>query len=142
MTGPRSATVQPHRTRARRLLPFLTAIILSPMACTEQSTEPQLPGAGQTPALTRMHPSLASKRGQVAPAGQSSMQMSLSQVDGESGGSKSGVGRRPEGAHPVGRRRAVDERSGEQHRQRRLPRGRGSRPGIQLVRDQSVPRRI
>ena len=78
MTGPRSATVQPHRTRARRLLPFLTAIILSPLACTEQSTEPQLPGAGQSPALTRLHPSLASKSGQVAPANQSAMQMSLS----------------------------------------------------------------
>jgi hypothetical protein len=45
MTGPRSLTVHPHRTRARRLLPFLTAIILGPMACTEQPTEPSAPAA-------------------------------------------------------------------------------------------------
>ena len=54
MTGPRSATVQPHRTRARRLLPFLAAIGL---ACSEHPTMPQLPGT-DAPASVRLHPYL------------------------------------------------------------------------------------
>ena len=45
MTGPRSLIVHPHRTRARRLLPFLAAIILGHTACTEQPTGPSAPAA-------------------------------------------------------------------------------------------------
>ncbi len=78
MTGPRSEPVQPHRTRARRLLPFLTAIILSPLACTEQPTEPQSPGTEPTAAATRSHPYLASKSGQTAAMRINAGQMSLS----------------------------------------------------------------
>ena len=77
MTGPRSTIVRPHRTRARPLLPFLAAIILSPLACTDQPTEPQTQGAGPSPAVTRLHPSLASKNGQTASASASAMQMAL-----------------------------------------------------------------
>ncbi len=40
MTGPRIPTVHPHRRRARHLLPFLLAIIVSPLACTDQPTAP------------------------------------------------------------------------------------------------------
>jgi MBG domain/Trehalose utilisation len=63
MTGPCSATVQPHRTRARRLLPFLAIIA---MACSEHPTSPQLPGT-DAPASVRLHPYLSSKSGQAAP---------------------------------------------------------------------------
>jgi hypothetical protein len=52
MTGPRSTTVQPHRTRARPLLPFLAAIAV---ACSEHPTMPQLPGT-DAPASVRLHP--------------------------------------------------------------------------------------
>lgn len=76
MAGPRIPTVHPHRFRARRLLPFLTLTLLSPLACTEQATAPQTLEAGPTAAVTRSHPYLASKSGQTAPAG--SMQMALS----------------------------------------------------------------
>lgn len=79
MTGQRSAPVHPHRTRARPLLPFLAAIVLGPLACTEQPTAPQNPAAAPTAAATRSHPYLASKSGQTAPAA-ASMQMSLSKV--------------------------------------------------------------
>ena len=54
MTGPRSTTVQPHRTRARPLLPFLAAIAV---ACSEHPTMPQLPGT-DAPASVRLHPYL------------------------------------------------------------------------------------
>src|ERR687893_136634 len=54
MTGPRSVPVQPHRTRARRLLPFLAAITL---ACSEHPTMPQVPD--NAPASVRLHPYLA-----------------------------------------------------------------------------------
>ena len=54
MTGPRSATVQPHRTRARPLLPLLAAISV---ACSEHPTMPQMPGT-DAPASVRLHPYL------------------------------------------------------------------------------------
>ena len=54
MTGPRSATVQPPRTRARPLLPFLAAISV---ACSEHPTMPQMPGT-DAPASVRLHPYL------------------------------------------------------------------------------------
>src|SRR5688500_9499659 len=54
MTGPRSATVQPHRTRARPLLPFLAAISV---ACSEHPTMPQVAGT-DAPASVRLHPYL------------------------------------------------------------------------------------
>lgn len=76
MTGPRIPTVHPHRTRARRLLPFLTAILLIGQACTEQPTAPQSPGAGPVAAAARKHPYLASKSGQTASA-TASMQMAM-----------------------------------------------------------------
>src|SRR5918998_2733535 len=65
MTGPRSATVQPHRTRARPLLPFLAAIAV---ACSEHPTSPQVPGT-DAPASVRLHPylSTSTSTGQAAP---------------------------------------------------------------------------
>ncbi len=70
MTGPRIPTVHPHRRRARHLLPFLLAIVVSPLACTDdQPTGPASPGSSPSAASTHPHPYLASKAGQAAPAG-------------------------------------------------------------------------
>ncbi len=77
MTGPRSSPVHPHRSRARRLLPFLALIILSPVACTEQPTAPQIPGAGPAAAVARQHPYLASRSSRTASVAPSSMQMAM-----------------------------------------------------------------
>jgi hypothetical protein len=60
MTGPRSATVQPHRTRARPLLPFLAGIFLSLSACTD-STMPTSSEPVVSPAGARLHPYLPPK---------------------------------------------------------------------------------
>src|SRR5687767_6037641 len=61
MTGPRSATVRPHRTRARPLLPFLAAIMLSTLACSESPiTEPS--DTSVAPSSTRLHPYLRTNR--------------------------------------------------------------------------------
>ena len=65
MTGPRIPTVHPHRSRARRLLPFLTVILLSPLACTE-STAPEPATPVVSAEKTRLHPYLVSKDGQTA----------------------------------------------------------------------------
>lgn len=78
MTGPRIPTVYPHRRRARHLLPFLLAIVASPIACTNDA--PTGPGAiesGPTASSTRTHPYLASKAGQ---SGASAMRAALSRV--------------------------------------------------------------
>ena len=65
MTGPRIPTVYPHRRRARHLLPFLLAIVASPLACTnDQPTGPGSIESGPSTASTRAHPYLASKAGQ------------------------------------------------------------------------------
>jgi hypothetical protein len=54
MIGPRLYLVQPHRYRARSLLPFLIAVVLSPLACTgDQPTEP---GLGVSSVVDRPHP--------------------------------------------------------------------------------------
>lgn len=77
MTGPRIPTVHPHRRRARHLLPFLLAIVMSPLACTdEQPTAPAAPDAGPSLTSTRPHPYLASRAGQSGPA----MRAALSRV--------------------------------------------------------------
>jgi hypothetical protein len=81
MTGPRTPTVHPHRTRARRLLPFLAAILLTPLACTDEPTAPQISSQGPSAAATRSHPYLASKSGQTARA-TGSMQMAISKSSG------------------------------------------------------------
>jgi hypothetical protein len=65
MTGPCFTTVLPHRTRARRLLPFLTAIVLSASACTE-STAPEPLAPAISAASARLHPYLPAKMGQTA----------------------------------------------------------------------------
>src|SRR5688572_5941320 len=65
MTGPRSATVQPHRTRARPLLPFLAGIFLSLSACTD-STTPNPSEPAVSPASVRLHPYLPPKLSQTA----------------------------------------------------------------------------
>src|SRR5215203_2907070 len=65
MTGPCFTTVLPHRTRARRLLPFLTGIVLSASACTE-STAPELSAPAISSASARLHPYLPAKMGQTA----------------------------------------------------------------------------
>jgi len=58
MTGPRIPTVHPHRRRARHLLPFLLAIAISPLACTDEPTAPLSAVEGSSPAATRVHPYL------------------------------------------------------------------------------------
>ena len=65
MTGPCFTTVLPHRTRARRLLPFLTGIVLSASACTE-STAPEISAPAISSASARLHPYLPAKMGQTA----------------------------------------------------------------------------
>src|SRR5215218_124933 len=90
MTGPCFTTVLPHRTRARRLLPFLAAIMLGPLACTEQPTAPQLPDAGPVASATRLHPYLPAKMGQTPSGtsflrvGQSAQLVSLGVAEGSS----------------------------------------------------------
>jgi MBG domain-containing protein/trehalose utilization protein/thrombospondin type 3 repeat protein len=65
MTGPRTPTLYPHCRRARHLLPFLLAIVASPLACTnDQPTAPASESSGAPTSLTRVHPNLASKAGQ------------------------------------------------------------------------------
>ena len=82
MTGPRSATVQPHRTRARPLLPFLAGIFFSLSACTD-STTPSSSEPVVSPASVRLHPYLPPKLSQTASgtsflrAGQSAQLVSL-----------------------------------------------------------------
>ncbi len=81
MTGPRIPTVHPHRRRARHLLPFLLAIIVGPLACTDdQPTAPASAGSGPSAVSTRPHPYLASKAGQSGPAGASAMRVALSRA--------------------------------------------------------------
>ena len=58
MTGPRISTLYPHRRRARHLLPFLLAIVVSPLACTDHPTAPQSPLEGTSAAAARLHPYL------------------------------------------------------------------------------------
>jgi hypothetical protein len=87
MTGPRSATVQPHRTRARRLLPFLAGIFLSLSACTD-STMPNSSEPAVAPASVRLHPYLPPKLSQNASGtsflrvGQSTQLLSLGTATG------------------------------------------------------------
>jgi hypothetical protein len=79
MTGPRIPTVYPHRRRARHLLPFLLAIVASPLACTnDQPTGPAITDSGPSTASTRAHPYLASKAGQSGQAG--AMRAAVSRV--------------------------------------------------------------
>ena len=62
MTGPRIPTVHPHRRRARHLLPFLLAIVVNALACTdEQPTAPASPGSSPSAASSHPHPYLASR---------------------------------------------------------------------------------
>ena len=78
MTGPRIPTVHPHRRRARHLLPFLLAIVASPIACTNDApTGPAAIESGPTASSTRTHPYLASKAGQT---GALAMRAALSRV--------------------------------------------------------------
>jgi hypothetical protein len=63
MTGPRSSPVHPRKRRGRRLLPFLLAIALTPLACTsDQPTENSL-GDVSPSAAVRMHPYLTGDAG-------------------------------------------------------------------------------
>jgi hypothetical protein len=65
MTGPRSPLLHPQRTRARRLLPLLAGIFLSPMACTD-STAPNSSEPAVSPASVRLHPYLPPVLGKTA----------------------------------------------------------------------------
>jgi hypothetical protein len=57
MTGPRKSPVHPHRRPGRRLLPFLLAVTLAPLACTsDQPTEVSSQPIGQMAAATGRHP--------------------------------------------------------------------------------------
>lgn len=69
MTGPRSAPVQPHPTRARPLLPFLAVILLGPLACTsDQPTEVSSQPLGQMAASTGSHPRARLSSRRVSPS--------------------------------------------------------------------------
>ena len=89
MTGPCFTTVLPHRTRARRLLPFLTAIVLSALACTEP-TAPESSAPAVSSASTRLHPYLPARMGPAASGtsflrvGQSAPLVSLGVATGSS----------------------------------------------------------
>ena len=61
MTGPRSTIVRPHRTRARPLLPFLAAIMLSSLACSEQPGITESSEPGRRERSTRLHPYVQNK---------------------------------------------------------------------------------
>src|SRR4051812_45761186 len=56
MTGPRTFFLHPCLRRPWLLLPFLAAVILSPMACSDQPTEPTLPSGGSAVSQTVSHP--------------------------------------------------------------------------------------
>ena len=89
MTGPRSATVQPHRTRARPLLPFLAAIMLSSLACSEQPAITESSPAEIT-VSPRLHPYRMSRTGAAdlssARLYRSSALVSLGTANATSGG--------------------------------------------------------
>lgn len=55
MTGPRTFAVHPHRRRGRHLL-YCLAILLTPLACTDQPTELQAPQAAPSAQAARLHP--------------------------------------------------------------------------------------
>ena len=78
MTGPGFPTVHPHRIRARRLLPYLAAFLLGPLACSDEPTQPQTPGEGPVAAATHTHPYLPSVSGRNATAASSPLQMTIS----------------------------------------------------------------
>lgn len=73
MTGPRIPLVHPHRRRARLLLPLLTAMVLSPLACT---SEPQT----LEPKFTTAHPHVLSESELAAAAAASSRTGGMSQA--------------------------------------------------------------
>jgi MBG domain len=56
MTGPRSTTVHPHRRRGRRLLPFLIAMALGPLACTSDQTTGPSSGSTESPFVAASGP--------------------------------------------------------------------------------------
>src|SRR5918993_4280291 len=76
MTGPRSPLLHPQRPRARRLLPLLAGIFLTPMACTD-STAPDSSEAAVSPASVRLHPYLPPVLGQT-PSGTSFLRVGQS----------------------------------------------------------------
>jgi len=79
MTGPRTPTLFPQSRRARHLLPFLLAIVASPIACTNDApTGPADIETGPSTTATRTHPYLASRAGQSGTA--SSMRVALSRA--------------------------------------------------------------
>jgi hypothetical protein len=67
MTGPRTTPVHPRNRRGRRLLPFLLALALTPLACSgDQLTESSSSGDGSPTAAVRMHPYLTGYEGTSA----------------------------------------------------------------------------
>jgi hypothetical protein len=78
MTGPRVSLVHPHRRRARLLLPFLAAIVLSPLACT---SEPQT----LEPKFTTAHPHVLSESELAAAAAASSQTAGMSRASASFG---------------------------------------------------------
>jgi hypothetical protein len=68
MTCPRIPTVHPHCRRARHLLPFLLAIVVSPLACTsDQPTEATPTSVGPSATAARLHPYLMGRSARTAP---------------------------------------------------------------------------
>jgi hypothetical protein len=68
MTGPRTTTVHPHRRRGRRLLPFLIAMALGPLACTSDQTTGPTSGSTDSPfvAATGSHPRARNESARLA----------------------------------------------------------------------------
>jgi MBG domain/Trehalose utilisation len=69
MIGPRSTLVHPHRRLGRRLLPFLIAMTLGPLACTsDQTTGPTAASPSESPfvAATGSHPRARNESARLA----------------------------------------------------------------------------
>jgi hypothetical protein len=69
--------VHPHRRRGRLLLPFL-ALVLTPLACTDQPTAPAYSEAAPKPAASQQHPYLLDQLRPAVSPSMSAMKMALS----------------------------------------------------------------
>ena len=77
MTGPRTPTVHPNRRRGRLLLLFL-ALVLTPLACTDSPTAPDVPQAAPKAVATHQHPYLLDQLRPAVKPSMSAMKMSMS----------------------------------------------------------------
>lgn len=77
MTGPRTPTVHPNRRRGRLLLLFL-ALVLTPLACTDSPTAPDVPQAAPKAVASHQHPYLLDQLRPAVKPSMSAMKMSMS----------------------------------------------------------------